>query len=163
MNLSSRYPMPPKIKYFSRCANWASSNSTVNTRARICWMLLRRCSISSDGVMVSISDWFSGGVLARLEGGRVVGLVNRTAMTTLFPCSPMKTIYAAEVILVVLSVDRVNGPGHSGPFNVLLLVLSVQRIRLRGHLGIIGCRREMVVGQNDGTRWCTYTNGLTVR
>lgn len=60
--------MPPNIKYFSRCANWASSNSTVITRARMCWMLLRKCSNSSDGVMVSIRDWFRGGVLPRLQG-----------------------------------------------------------------------------------------------
>lgn len=66
MNLISKYPMPPKIKYFSRCANWAISNSTVMIRARICWMLLRRCNSSSDGVMVSIRDWFRGGVLPRL-------------------------------------------------------------------------------------------------
>lgn len=59
--------MPPKIKYFSRCATCVISSSTVITRARRCWILLRRCSSSSDGVIVSIKDWFKGGVLARLE------------------------------------------------------------------------------------------------
>lgn len=152
--------MPPKIKYFSRCANWDISSSMVITRARICWMLLRKCSSSSDGVIVSISDWFRGGVLPRLQG--IIMHWKLPKITSQFTLSPVKSIHNPKVVLRVLLTHSVNRPSHTGQLNVLV-VLRVQRVCLWRNFGVIGGGREVVLRQDDGPRWRRHPHRVPVR